>query len=319
MTAQRLVYYLDDQPGITRRRCGRGFTYLAPDGTTIDRGAERTRLEALAVPPAYQEVWMSPLTNGHLQATGRDDRRRKQYRYHPDWVAARAADKFADLPAFGQGLPRLRRRVRRDLKEDVGEERFALAAAVALMDRMALRAGMPGYAEENGTYGVLTLKRRHLRLDGARVRLDYTAKGGKRVRQSRTDRTLARALEAAQDHGGATLLSWVDSGGAVRPLSSGALNAYLSDSVGAEATAKTFRTWAGTVAAFDIAQKGEASIKAMAEAAAERLHNTPAIARSSYVHPKVIELAGTGWSNDAIPRDGMSRAEAGLLSYLEAE
>ncbi|MGR3504152.1 DNA topoisomerase IB [Pseudaestuariivita sp.] len=310
-----LIYYPDDQPGIQRLRRGRGFSYIAPDGTTIARGAERARLEALAVPPAYEDVWMSPEPAGHLQATGRDARRRKQYRYHPDWVEARARDKFAELPAFGAGLPRLRRRILRDLKGEAGELHFALAAAAALIDRMALRAGTEAYAQDNGSYGALTLRDRHLRLEGTRVRLDFTAKGGQRVRQSRSDRTLARALEACQDHGGATLLSYV-SGGEVRPLQSGALNDYLSEHTGSDATAKTFRTWAGTVAAYDVARQGGTSIKAMTEAAAERLHNTPTIARNSYVHPDVIALAGADAQAVVDVPDGLTQAEAGVLNLL---
>ncbi|KNG92378.1 DNA topoisomerase IB [Pseudaestuariivita atlantica] len=314
--SEPLRYYPDDQPGILRRRCGRGFSYVAPDGTRIDRGAERKRLDALAVPPAYDDVWMSPFANGHLQATGRDARRRKQYRYHPVWVEERARDKYADLPAFGEGLPRLRRRIRADLKGEAGEERFALAAAAALIDRMALRAGSEAYTEQNGSYGALTLRNRHLTLDGSKVRLDYTAKGGQRVRKARSDRTLARALEAVQDHGGATLFSFVGADGAVRSLRSETLNAYLAEHTATNATAKTFRTWAGSVAAFDVARQGGATIKAMAAAAAERLHNTPTIARNSYIHPEVIALAGGEALGAADPPAELTQAEAGFLDLL---
>lgn len=287
-----IVYYPDDRPGITRRRCGRGFRYLAPDGTSINDTAERKRLAALAVPPAYEDVWMCPLPHGHLLATGRDARNRKQYRYHPDWAAERARTKFELLPEFGRLLPRLRRRVRRDLSEDAGEKVFALASAVALIDRAAMRVGGDEYARENGSYGALTLKQRHVSLNGKGLKLHYTAKGGKRVRKQMADRTLARILNKIGDLPGATLLSWLDADGTPQTLSSHALNDYITSACGKdEITAKTFRTWAGTLSAFEVAQAGPATIKEMSQAAATRLHNTPTIARNSYIHPKVIALA----------------------------
>ncbi|PTX54287.1 DNA topoisomerase-1 [Litoreibacter ponti] len=312
-----LVYYGDDQPGIARLRHGRGFTYRGPDGTTIARGPERKRLEALAVPPAYEDVWISPLENGHLQATGKDTRARKQYRYHELWSEQQARAKFDALPLFGAALPRMRRRIRKDLGEDEGTQRFALAAAAALMDRMALRVGNPEYARENGSYGALTLTRKHLKLSGNSIKLDYTAKGGKRVRRSLSDRTLARALHAAADLPGATLLSWTESG-APASINSGTLNDYLREISGEEeTTAKTFRTWAGTVAAFEVASAGDATIKAMSEAAADRLKNTPTIARNSYIHPDVIALAGTQPDlPEADPIRDLRTSETQLLAFL---
>lgn len=316
--SETLTYYGDDQPGIARLRHGQGFTYRAPDGTTIARGPERDRLEALAVPPAYEDVWMSPLSHGHLQATGKDARARKQYRYHELWAEQQARAKFDALPEFGAVLPRLRRRIRRDLREEDGSQRFALAAAAALLDRMALRVGSPEYARENGSYGALTLKRRHLSLKDNRITLDYRAKGGKRVRRSLSDRTLARALHAAADLPGATLLTWTDDGTEASSLSSGGLNDYLREASGDDqVTAKTFRTWAGTVSAFEVAMEGDATIKSMAEAAAERLKNTPTIARNSYIHPEVIALAGTQPDLPEVdPIRDLRAAEAQLLSFL---
>lgn len=295
-----IVYYPDDRPGITRKRWGRGFRYLAPDGTAIDDVRERQRLAALAVPPAYEDVWMCPVPHGHLLATGRDAKNRKQYRYHPDWAAERAKTKFDLLAEFGRLLPRIRRRVRRDLAEDAGEKTFALASAVALIDRVALRVGRDEYARENGSYGALTLKQRHVALDGTQIKLNYTAKGGKRVRKQLADKTLARTLNKIGDLPGATLLSWLDDDGVPQTLSSQALNGYIASACDQdEFTAKTFRTWAGTLAAFDVAEAGPATIKAMSEAAALRLHNTATIARNSYIHPKVIALAGCDHSPPA--------------------
>jgi DNA topoisomerase I len=314
-----LVYYTDAQPGITRLRRGRGFTYRAPDGTTIARGPERERLEALAVPPAYEDVWMCPLPNGHLQATGIDARQRKQYRYHVEWSAHQSETKFASLVEFGHLLPRLRRRVLKDLEEEAGDRIFALASAVALIDRTSIRVGNPDYTEANGTYGALTLRRKHVKLESDTIQLRYTAKGGKKVRRQMKDRTLARVLEKTADLPGAELLTWVDDGGEVRSLKSGALNGYIAEAAGQEGvTAKTFRTWAGTLAAFEIAEKGAATIKAMAEAAAERLSNTPTVARNSYIHPSVIELAGQDpLTLEPEGMTGLFAAERRMLTYLE--
>ncbi|SEK51547.1 DNA topoisomerase IB [Roseovarius nanhaiticus] len=288
-----LRYYPDDRPGIRRRRCGRGFSYLAMDGSRIDDAAERARLKALAVPPAWEEVWISPFKDGHLVATGQDARARKQYRYHPEWTALQAAQKFSQLPEFAQALPRIRRRIRRDLAEEPGEEAFAVAAAAAMIDRLSLRVGNPEYTRENGTYGALTLKGRHVRFSEGRLRISYTGKGGKKIRRQLADSRLMKALERIRDLPGAELLTWLGDDGEPRRVTSASLNTYLSEAGGIEnLTAKTFRTWSGTVAAFGVAMDLETpTIKAMAEAAAERLHNTPAIARNSYVHPDVLDLA----------------------------
>ncbi|MFQ1702097.1 DNA topoisomerase IB [Loktanella agnita] len=313
-----LVYYPDDQPGIRRQKRGRGFSYLAPDGTTIDDKAERTRLAAMAVPPAYVDVWMCPLAHGHLQATGRDDRQRKQYRYHPDWTAAQAQVKFEKLIDFGHALPRIRRTVRRHLSEDAGEKTFALASAVAMIDRLSLRVGHDSYTRENGSYGALTLRRRHVKLAEGKIALNYVAKGGKRVRRQLADRTLSRILNKIGDLPGATLLSWLDDQGAPQTLSSEALNSYIADSAGGAFTAKTFRTWAGTLAAFEVAAEGPVTIKAMSDAAAARLHNTPTIARNSYIHPDVIALSEGDVTLAEGPKTAdLRQAERRLLAYLE--
>lgn len=314
------MYVSDSDPGITRRRRGRGFSYLAPDGTSIARGLERKRIEALAVPPAYNDVWICTKHNGHLQATGRDARKRKQYRYHPDWSAAQAETKFEQLASFGAALPSIRRRVDRDLGADPGDVQFALAAAVFMIDRTALRVGHPDYSKENGSYGALTLKRRHLVLKDDQIRLSFTAKGGKKVRKCVTDRKLQRLLQKIHDVPGATLLSWIDDSGATHSVSSNQLNEYLSDAAGGDGfTAKTFRTWAGTLAAFNCAEDGDVTIKAMAEAAAKRLHNTPTVARNSYIHPAVIALS-EGEVFDLLPvkRSGLFVAEQSLLALLQS-
>ena len=314
-----LTYYGDDRPGISRQRRGRGFTYKAPDGTTIARGEERARLEAMAVPPAYEDVWMTPLVNGHLLATGRDTRNRKQYRYHEKWSEAQAETKFASLVDFAHALPCLRRFVARDLDQQAGERSFALASAVTLIDRASLRVGNPDYTRENGSYGTLTLRSKHVKLDGNVIRLRYTAKGGKKVRRQINDRTLAKTLEKINDLPGAELLTWADAQGEVHQLNSAELNAYIAEASGCDDfTAKTFRTWAGTVAAFEAAEKGQATIKQLAEAAAAQLSNTPTVARNSYIHPAVIDLAGEAPPEIKVGRKtGLFASEARLLTYLE--
>lgn len=313
-----LIYVSDTDPGITRRRSGRGFTYTAPDGTTIARGAERRRIETLAVPPAYDDVWICSMPNGHIQATGRDARRRKQYRYHPSWSAAQAETKFDQLVSFGFALPKIRRRVERDLKNDPGDEEFALGAAVLLIDRMSLRVGHPAYSRANGSYGALTLRRRHLLIRNQKLQLSFTAKGGKRVRKDVTDRRLQKLLQKVNDVPGANLLSWIGDDGSAHHLSSQQLNTYLADAGGDDhVTAKTFRTWAGTLAAYESVERGDASIKDMAKAASTQLHNTPAVARNSYIHPAVLELAGTSdLAVDATRKAGLFAVEQRLLGLL---
>ncbi|CAM4387172.1 DNA topoisomerase IB [Palleronia rufa] len=320
-----LVYYPDTRPGITRRRAGRGWSYRAPDGTRIADAAERARLDALAVPPAYDDVWICPRADGHLQATGRDARSRKQYRYHEAWTAFRAARKYADLPRFGEALPGIRRRIRRDLNGEAGDRGFAIAAVLAMIDRLSLRVGNRDYADENDAYGATTLRPRHVSLTPDALKLDYRGKGGARIRRSLRDKRLAQVLHQLDDLPGATLVSWVDDAGDTHEVTSSQVNAFLHDIAGDEGfTAKTFRTWNGTVAAMDVALREETlSIKAMAEAAALTLGNTPSIARNSYIHPKVIALTETdlpdrrGIAARAPARRGLRATERAVLALLD--
>lgn len=316
-----LVYYPDSEPGIRRLRRGTGFSFIAADGTRIDNTAERKRLMQLAVPPAYEQVWICPLQNGHLQATGLDARLRKQYKYHAAWSQAQSTTKFSTLVDFGLALPALRRRVARDLASEAGEQSFALAAATFLIDRLSLRIGTRDYAVQNGSYGALTLKRRHVQLADGHVTMNFVAKGGKRVRRRIADRKLMQILGKARDLPGAELLGWLDADGTRHSISSSGLNAYLADASGGDFTAKTFRTWAGTVAAFGAAAGAEpATIGQITAAAADRLHNTPAIAKSSYVHPAVLGLAGQAFAAQAADAiAGLSKVETGLLHFLQSQ
>ncbi|MFC7705147.1 DNA topoisomerase IB [Plastorhodobacter daqingensis] len=327
----RLCHVSDDMPGIRRRRCGKGFTYVGPDGATITCTRLRGRIAALAVPPAWQEVWICTDPEGHIQATGIDADGRKQYRYHPDWNAWRAEVKFGQLPAFGTALPRIRRRVQRDLQADPGSPEFAVAALVLLLDRAHLRIGSRRHTATSGTFGATTLLTRHVTLgeDGT-VRLRFRAKGGKRVRRTLRDKALHRVLQEIDDLPGRNLFTWMDPSGGVHPVTSGQVNDWLSETTGGVGvTAKTFRTWAGTVsalaAAVDARREGaRLTVSAMTGAAAERLHNTPAICRKSYIHPEVLALTDLpAEERDALldtpvpatPR-GLLAAERRLLSFL---
>lgn len=321
-----LVYYPDSEPGIRRRRQGRGFSYLAPDGTRIDAREERSRIEALAVPPAYEDVWICPLPIGHLQATGRDARARKQYRYHPDWTAFRAERKFSHLADFGAALPRLRQRILRDLRQPPGGPDFATAAILALLDRASLRVEHPDYTRDNRSYGATTLSSRHVALDEGRIRLAFRAKGGKRVETELRDATLNRVLAKCDDLPGRTLVSWTDDAGDTHRVRSEMVNAVLQEITGStDITAKTFRTWSGSTEALAVAlSERQPTIKALSEAAAERLHNTPTMARNSYIHPRVIDLVDVAEAERAELAEsapavrGLRRNEAQLLHLLRA-
>lgn len=321
-----LEFYPDDRPGIARQRRGRGFSYIAPDGTRIADLRERKRLSALAVPPAWEGVWISPKRNGHLQATGRDVKTRKQYRYHDDWSALRARKKFDHLLEFGEALPGLRRRVLRDLRnKEAGDHSFAIAAVIALIDRACLRIGSQTAVRENRVYGATTLRRRHIDLESNHIRLTYRAKGGQIVSKALQDKTLNTVFSSLDDLPGADLMTWVDDAGQPRTVTAGEVNAFLTDYLENDAlTAKTFRTWNGTVSALQTVVSNEnPTIKDVAEAAAERLHNTPSIARTSYIHPHVIDLVSNRnalpdfQNSDQIP--GLRQTEARLIKLLRKE
>jgi DNA topoisomerase I len=284
----------DDEPGLTRIRRGRGFSYHLPDGARLKCATTRARIAGLGIPPAWRDVWICRDGDGHIQATGIDAAGRKQYRYHPDWQDWRAQVKFDQLADFGGALPRLRRRAERDLDAPPGSQEFALAALILLIDRAFLRIGSARHTARSGTYGATTLLRRHLRIHGpGRVELRFRAKGGKQVRRRLDDRRLHRALERIADLPGAALFTWIDGQGDPRPVSSQMVNSYLAEACGLEAiTAKTFRTWSGSVAALSALRQAQerATIKALCAEAAEVLHNTPAICRASYIHPLLFDL-----------------------------
>lgn len=326
-----LVYVSDREPGITRRKRGRGFSYHLPGGEALTDVSDKQRVARLAIPPAYRSVWICALADGHLQATGYDDRGRKQYRYHERWQALRDEHKFEQLIPFGHALPALRRRVIADAQRLEDPERATLAALVLLLDAAHLRVGNRQYLVENGTYGATTLLKRHVRF-GEGLELQFLAKGGKKVHRHLRAPRLQRILESIADLPGRELFVWQDEAGSIRSIDSSQLNRYIGEISDAPASAKTFRTWGGTLAAFSAAlahllKDERPTIKLMAEAAADELLNTPAISRKSYIHPLVLELASDPLAGENLKqqasepltrKDGLRADEQRLLAFLES-
>lgn len=324
ITELGLIYVSDTEPGIRRRRKGKGFSYTLPDGKTLADEIQRARIHALGLPPAYENVWICIDENGHLQATGYDARGRKQYRYHGDWQAFRSAGKFHQLIEFGNALPKIRRTVLHHLDTGAEDINGVLAALTILLDEAHLRVGNHAYVKENGTYGATTLLKRHLKIVDGRIELKFRAKGGKRVQRGLKHPRLQKILEEIADLPGRQLFVWKDETGALKPIDSGRLNAYLAEISGAAISAKTFRTWAGSLAAFGAARSAisegrRPTVKEMSEAAAEVLHNTPAISRSSYIHPAIIALSAKDEmleEGGTEPSRGLRAAENRMLDFL---
>jgi len=298
-----LRYVSDDQPGIARRKAGKDFSYRDADGHAVRDAATLARIRALAIPPAYTEVWICALDNGHLQATGRDARRRKQYRYHADWARVRGDGKFDRVIAFGQALPTLRRRLRRDLKLPGLPQDKVLAIVVALLAETLVRVGNPEYARDNRSYGLTTLRNRHLELvRGGRARMRFRGKSGQEHEVEINDQRLVELIRRCQQLPGQALFQYRDDDGTIQPVDSGQVNAYLRDAMGEDFSAKDFRTWGGTVAALRhfaaTALPESTSERALAALQKEvicqvaaRLGNTPAVCRKAYIDPSVFD----GW------------------------
>lgn len=324
---EKLVYVDDDLPGITRRRAGKGWAYYDPAGALIRDPAERRRLNAIALPPAYRDAWFCPAPNGHILATGYDDAGRKQYRYHPDFRSRRESAKYDACAGFGKLLPLIRKRVDEDLNASRVTRERALAAVVRLLDLSAIRVGNEHYARTNESYGATTLRADHAEVGRRKLVLHFVGKGGKAHDLAVEDADLAAAVrrmedlaEAGEDH----LFRYEDEAGEVRPVTSADVNAYLRETMGEDFTAKHFRTFHASTLAFEklAAGPGIVRMKEMLEHVAERLGNTPAIARSSYVHPAVIaRIEGQAqWRTGLkLPRRTrwLTRAERGLIAFLE--
>lgn len=305
-----LVYVSDEEPGISRRRVGKGFGYRAPDGSAVRDPAVLQRIRALAIPPAYTEVWICRHPRGHLQATGRDARRRKQYRYHAQWSAVRGDGKFDHIVAFGRALPKLRRRLRRDLALPGYPREKVLAIVVSVMAETLLRVGNDGYARDNGSFGLTTLRNRHAEFvrDG-RARLRFRGKGGQDKEVALDDKRLAKLVRGVQQLPGQALFQYRDDEGGVQPVDSGQVNDYLRSAMGDSFTAKDFRTWGGTQAAVRRlaatalpAEAGERELQQLQNpvvaAVADELGNTPAVCRKAYIDP----CAFAGWRDGSLRR-----------------
>ncbi|WP_160000180.1 DNA topoisomerase IB [Roseomonas sp. 18066] len=333
--AAGLRHVSDEGPGITRRRSGAGWSFRGPDGQAIRDKATIARLKKLAVPPAWTGVWLCPRADGHIQATGRDVKGRKQYRYHPDWRVARDATKYQHVMAFARCLPGLRARIAEDMAAPGLGRSKVLATVAHLLDCTLIRVGNEDYAQANGSYGLTTLRNRHVAIEGAELRFAFRAKSGKDWKLSLHDRRVAKVVRACQDLPGQALFQYLDADGARQGIDSADVNDYLREITGRDITAKDFRTWAGTVLAamalseferFDSQAAAKRNVKAAIEHAATRLGNTPTICRKCYVHPEVLDsylqgslLVQVKQQVDAALRDelpALKPEEAAVLAFL---
>ncbi|MBA2518329.1 MAG: DNA topoisomerase IB [Chloroflexia bacterium] len=335
--AAGLVYATDRGPGITRRRWGNGWRYLAPDGGPIKDQRQIARINGLVIPPAYTDVWINPSPRGHLQATGRDDQGRKQYRYHPRWRAVRDETKYERLLAFGQTLPTIRDRVDQDLRRQGLPREKVLATVVRLLETTLVRVGNEEYARTNESYGLTTMLNEHVDVTGATLRFSFRGKSGKEHHVDLRDQRLATIVKWSQDLPGQQLFQYFDEDGEPRAIDSGDVNDYLREISGQDFTAKDFRTWAGTVlaaqalhefTAVDSEAEAKQNVVRAIETVAARLGNTRAVCRKCYIHPDVLDgyLDGTLQATlrqkiDAELTDDLASLtpeEAAILAFLRS-
>ena len=298
-----LTYVSDEQPGLRQQPAGEGFVYLRPNGSPLRDEATLERVRKLAIPPAWTEVWICPKANGHLQATGRDARGRKQYRYHPRFRELRESTKYEHMLAFAHALPALRQAVQSHMALRGLPREKVLAAVVHLLETTLIRVGNDDYAKSNKSYGLTTLRDGHLQVDGAELRFRFKGKSGKTWQLQLRDRRVANILKACQELPGQRLFQYQDEGGELRDVTSADVNAYLKQVTGKDITAKDFRTWAGTVMAalalqevlqFDSQALAKKNLRAAIEHVASRLGNTPTICRKCYIHPEVLTAYAQG-------------------------
>lgn len=341
-----LVYVSDSEPGIRRVSKGERFAYLNVDGKTLRDARTLERIARLAIPPAYTDVWICKHERGHLQATGHDARGRKQYRYHPEWRSARDNAKFERMIAFGESLPRLRRRIARDLALTGLPRDKVLAVVVSLLDATRIRIGNAEYARDNASFGLTTLKNRHVQfVREGRARFSFRGKGGLAHDVTVNDKRLSRIVRRCQDLPGQQLFQYLDDKGDRHPITSDLVNAYLKDAMGEDFTAKDFRTWSATLSAIhllaatplpDVSNAGgnrrtserafKSAIVATIKAVAEELRNTPTVARKSYINPVVFAAWRSGALHKAFCRStsgdlksSTRRAEKLALDFLRKE
>jgi DNA topoisomerase I len=324
--AAGLRYVSDTQPGIRRKKSGKGFTYVGTDGKTIHDSKELARIRSIAIPPAYTDVWICPSPNGHIQATGRDARGRKQYRYHAKWREVRDETKFERMLAFSEVLPKIRRRVERDLNRNGLSRERVLATVVRLLECTQIRVGNDEYAKANRSYGLTTLQDRHVEISGSSLRFEFRGKSGKTHTVSLNDRRLARIVLRCQALPGEDLFQYVDDEDVRQTIGSGDVNAYIREISGQEFTAKDFRTWSGTLlavaaltelGAWSTQRQAKSKVLRAIDRVAEQLNNTRAVCRKYYVHPAVFESYLAGTMLDAL-QNGTKEAAKSALTGEEA-
>jgi DNA topoisomerase-1 len=295
----KLHYVTGEMPGITRRRAGRGFVYLSTEGQVLRDQDDLRRIHKLGIPPAWTNVWICPLADGHLQATGYDAKGRKQYRYHDEWRQVSNCTKFDKLLHFGRVLPRLRRRIEADLGQPILSRDKVVATVVRLLDETLMRVGNETYVRENESFGIATLRDDHVEIDGASVRFQFRGKAGKHHTVGLQDRRLARIVQRCQDIPGQELFQYRNDHGEYQPLDSADVNAYLQEVTGQPFTAKDFRTWKGTTLATERFAQADPTINAAKRRrvvsetigqVAGALGNTVTICKKYYVHPRIVEL-----------------------------
>jgi DNA topoisomerase-1 len=328
--AAGLTYASEVEPGLRRRRAGPRFSYVRPDGSRLVDRRALDRVRALAIPPAWTDVWICADPDGHLQATGRDQRGRKQYRYHARWREVRDEAKFGRMAAFGRALPAIRKRVAQDLAvPQLGKEKV-IALVVRLLETTLIRVGNEEYVEANGSYGLTTLRNRHVRVAGARIVFAFRAKSGKDQRIDLADRRIARLIRACRDLPGQRLFQYIDDQGELRPVTSTDVNAWLRETAGEDFTAKDFRTWNGSLLAAIMLSElppppshaaAQRAVVGVLAAVAQALGNTVAVTRKCYVHPGLVEAFVQGRLLRALGRktplraNHARRAEACLLRF----
>lgn len=323
MTVPRGLTYVDpDGPGIARVKHGDGFVYQRTNGRPVREASVLARIRSLAIPPAWTDVWICSSPNGHLQATGRDARGRKQYRYHAEWTACASLTKFDQMASFAASLPAFRRKVEQDLALRGLPKRKVLALVSVLLERTLIRIGNDEYARHNASFGLTTMQDEHAEIKGMHVRFHFKGKSGKMHDVTLDDRRLAKLIRRCQELPGSRLFQYVDEGGVARDVDSGDVNAYLRETMGIQFTAKDFRTWNGTMLAYRALQllpppasktAGERQVATAVTAVAGLLGNTRAVCRRSYIHPAVIEA----YLDGGLPRVPESRLERGVLAFLQ--
>ncbi|BCH07917.1 DNA topoisomerase [Mesorhizobium sp. 131-3-5] len=328
-----LTYVSDAEPGIRRLKTGKGFTYKGPDGKAVSDAA-RARIEAIVIPPAWTDVWISPDADGHIQATGRDQRGRKQYRYHPQWAEERDGAKYSSLVAFAESLAKLRRTIDGDLRRHGLPFERVVAAVVWLLDNTMIRVGNAAYARDNKSFGLTTLRDRHVDIKGSSLRFAFKGKSGKEWKLKLVDRRIAGIVRGAQDLPGQKLFQYLDEEGNRRPVRSDDVNRYIRDAAGDAFSSKHFRTWGGTIHAASLFAQTELPeakaqqkrvMNSVIDKVAERLGNTRAVCRKCYIHPQVFEA----WSQGRLltemaeankrkrPMEGLDDEEALVLRWLK--